>query len=99
MAGEITILVDGTEYPATFRLGAALQFKELTGHEVGEIAPDSLTDTATLMYCCVAAGARASGKDFGLTLRQFADSVGLDTLSRWAEAVFAKPEPGGEKKT
>lgn len=84
---KITITINGETYKCRMTLGAMMQFKELTGREVSEVKTDELSALATLLYCCAASGARIEGKNFSLSLQEFADSVSVDELSAWAATI------------
>lgn len=84
---KITITINGETYQCRMTLGAMMQFKELTGREVSEIKGDELSALATLLYCCAASGARGEGKEFPMSLQEFADSVSVEELSAWAATM------------
>lgn len=73
-----------------------MRFKEETGKEVTEIDPGSFTDLCTYLWCCVKSASKAEGKNFDLSLMDFADCVTPDDATAWAEA---NKEPKGESTT
>ena len=79
-----------------------LRFKQETGKEITEIDPTSLTELCTYLWCCIVAGSKREGKEFGLTLMEFADAVTPDDMSEWSEAISASnvedSTTGGAKK-
>lgn len=99
----VTIVADGESYPCTPTKGAWLLFRELTGREVSQIRADSLTDLFTYLYCCVKAGCRRQGVDFGHTLEGFADMCDASEVIAWGKALSDGKEAEGtvsdEKKS
>ena len=73
-------------------MGAMLRFKQETGKEVTEIDPGSFTDLCTYLWCCVKSASKAEGKDFHLSLIDFADNVTPDDATAWAEANKEKSD-------
>ena len=69
-----------------------LRFKQETGKEVTEIDPGSFTDLCTYLWCCVKSASKAEGKDFNLSLIDFADNVTPDDATAWAEANKEKSD-------
>lgn len=93
------VVVNGVAYPCHPTMGAMLRFKKETGKEITEIKADSLTDLCTYLYCCVASASAASGKAFGMSLMEFADSLAPEDMQAWAQSMnTGKPEGEGEKK-
>lgn len=98
---RIEITVDGTAYPCSPTMGAMLRFKEETGREITEIDAKSFTDLCTYLWCCVVSASRREGKEFGMSLMDFADRITPDDMAEWNKAVTAEAAPGdsdGEKK-
>lgn len=81
---RIEITVNGEVFPCHTTMGAMLRFKRETGKEVSEITEWGLSDLCTFMWCCVASASRHEGKDFSLSLMDFADSISPEELSDWA---------------
>lgn len=102
---QIEITINGTSWPCRQTMGAMLRFKRETGREATEIDPSSLSDLCTFLWCCVVSASKADGKDFGMSLMEFADAISPDTATAWAEAARAgsgdpQPDSGeGEKKS
>ena len=101
---RIEITINGTAYPCSPTMGAMLRFKEQTGREITQIDPSSLSDLCTYLWCCVKAGAKREGKEFDLSLMDFADSLTPEDMAEWnaaiTEAVPADEEDdSGEKKS
>ena len=101
---SVTVSIGGTEYPCYMTMGAFLFYKQETGKEVSQLKPDELTDLIVLLWCCVRAACVREGKEFGLTLEQFACSTVQSDLDQWATAVFDDSDSGdtdsdGEKKS
>lgn len=98
---RIEITVDGTAYPCSPTMVAMLRFKEETGREITEIDAKSFTDLCTYLWCCVVSASRREGKEFGMSLMDFADRITPDDMAEWNKAVTAEAAPGdsdGEKK-
>ena len=83
---KVEITINGVVYPCRQTMGAMLRFKQETGKEVTEIDPGSFSDLCTYLWCCVKSASKADGKDFDLSLMDFADSVTPEDATEWAEA-------------
>lgn len=92
---EMTITIDGKSYPCRQTMGGALRFKEMTGKEVSEIDPRSVSEAFTFLWCCTESACRRDGVEFGMTLMDMADSVTPEVVTGWVEAMAT---PDGEKK-
>ncbi len=86
---RIEININGEAYPCSPTMGAMLRFKEETGREITEINPRSFTDLCTYLWCCVVSGAKREGKEFTLSLMDFADSLTPEEMETWNAAVTA----------
>lgn len=95
---NLKILVDGKEYPCRQTMGAMLRFKQETGKEVTDIGAGSLTELCTFLWCCVVSACKSDGVEFGLSLMEFADSIGPDELQAWGDDTAAGAQDGGEEK-
>lgn len=93
---EITI--DGKTFPCRPTMGAMLRFKRETGKEVTEIDTTSFTDLCTYLWCCIVSASKHDGKDFNLSLMDFADSISPDDMTAWAESLRTE-EPGENEET
>lgn len=100
---RIEININGTAYPCSPTMGAMLRFKEQTGREITQIDPSSLSDLCTYLWCCVKAGAKREGKEFDLSLMDFADSLTPDDMAEWNAAIMeaapADEDASDEKKS
>lgn len=83
---KVEITINGVVYPCRQTMGAMLRFKQETGKEVTEIDPGSFSDLCTYLWCCVKSASKADGKDFDLSLMDFADNVTPEDATEWAEA-------------
>lgn len=83
---KVEITINGVVYPCRQTMGAMLRFKQETGKEVTEIDPGSFSDLCTYLWCCVKSASKADGKDFDLSLMDFADSVTPEDATEWVEA-------------
>lgn len=96
MSKKVEIIINGEAYPCRATLGAMLRFKQETGREVTEIDASSVSDLCAYLWCCVVSASKASGKDFKMSLMDFADSVKFDDVAEWAESIMENPSPDGE---
>lgn len=97
---HVEISVNGTAYPCSPTMGAMLRFKQETGKEITEIDPKSFSDLCTYLWCCVVSGAKREGKQFDMSLMEFADSLTPEDMAQWNAAIMSEVDPGddGEKK-
>ena len=98
---KVEITINGKAYPCRQTRGAMLRFKMETGKEVSDISND-VTDMCTYLFCCIASACKHDGVEFGLSRMDFADSVTLDDLAAWTEAIngdAAGVEASAEKKS
>lgn len=97
------IEIKGKSYPCRLTMGAMLRFKELTGREVTEIKSDGLSDMVKFIWCCTVSACKADGKEFGMSLDDFADSMDsadLESLNAAinGEGAAASALDGAKKK-
>lgn len=90
---SLEITINGTAYPCSPSMGAMLRFKQETGKEITEIDPKSFTELCTYLWCCTASGAKREGKQFDMTLMDFADSLTPEDMAGWNKAIM---EDAGE---
>ena len=90
----IIININGEAYPCSPTMGAMLRFKEETGKEITEIDPTSFTDLCTYLWCCVVSGAKREGKQFDMSLMDFADSLTPDDMTEWNTAISSAVTEG-----
>lgn len=73
------------------------------GKEIGRNEKIDFSDLLTYLWCCIASASKAEGKDFSLSLMDFADSITPDDLDEWTQTVSEQPSAGeaavGEKKS
>lgn len=100
---RIEILINGKAYPCQQTAGAMLRFKEVTGKEVTEMEPGSLSDLIKFLWCCVAGACKREGKELEYSLMDFADAIGPEELASWQEELAEEQkngkEEGSKKKT
>lgn len=101
---RIEINVNGQAYPCSPTMGAMLRFKQETGREITEIDANSFTDLCTYLWCCVVSASKREGKEFNLSLIDFADAITPEDMTAWNAAVVAEQSNGdndgnGEKKS
>lgn len=95
---KIEVIVNGKAYPCRQTMGAMLRFKQETGKEVTDIEAGSLTELCTFLWCCVVSACKSDGVEFGLSLMEFADSIGPDEMQKWSDSTSAETQQDGEEK-
>lgn len=104
MKGKFEITIDGVAYPCRPTMGAMLRFKRETGKELTEMESKSISELCTFLYCCVASASAAEGREFNLSLMEFADRIDPAQLNAWSERMDAANsseavQADGEKKS
>ncbi len=90
---EITI--KGQDYPCRITMGALRRFKRETGKDVSELKENDVSDSVTLLWCCVASACNADGVPFSLSVDDFADCIEPSEMGAFTEALTTN----AEKKT
>lgn len=83
-------------------MGAMLRFKQETGKEITEIDPSSFTDLCTYLWCCVVSASKREGREFGMSLMDFADSIMPEDMTAWGNSIMCPTAQEGtdsEKKS
>lgn len=80
-------------------MGAMLRFKQETGREITTIDAGSISDLCTYMWCCVASASKREGKQFDMSLMDFADSISPEDMAAWNEAINGNPTQKDDKNT
>lgn len=83
-------------------MGAMLRFKQETGKEITEIDPSSFTDLCTYLWCCVVSASKREGREFGMSLMDFADSIMPEDMTAWGNSIMSPTAQEGtdsEKKS
>lgn len=99
---KIEISINGEAYPCTPSMGAMLRFKRETGKEITEIDARSLSELCTYLWCCVVSGSKREGKNFDMSLMDFADAVTPEDMAAWKDAIAtdaSEAEAAEEKKS
>ncbi len=96
---KIEITINGEAYPCCQTMGAMLRFKQETGREVTEINAENLTDLVTYIWCCTASACKKEGKQFDMSLMDFADAVTPDDMADWTEHVLSHTETESKETT
>lgn len=104
MEGKFEITIDGVAYPCRPTMGAMLRFKRETGKELTEMDSTCVSELCTFLYCCVASASAAEGREFNLSLLEFADRIDPAQLIAWSQRMDAANGPeaapdDGEKKS
>lgn len=71
-------------------MGAVVGFKEQTGRDLEDIHGTS--DIAVYIYCCAKSASRREGKDFALSLEEFADGVLIEDLTALNSEMIASED-------
>lgn len=69
----LKIVVNSKEFPCYETCGAALRFKQMTGHDVSDMKDSA--DLVTFLYCRTKSACAREKVDFDMTLEEFADNV------------------------
>ena len=86
---RVVITINGEVFPCSPTMGAMLRFKQETGKEITEIDPSSFTELCTYLWCCVASAAKREGKEFNMSLMDFADCVMPEDMSAWGNSIMS----------
>lgn len=86
---NMNIPINGEQYPCSPSMGAMLRFKKETGKEVTEIDSGSVSELCVYLYCCVASACHREGKEFNLSLMDFADRVTPEDMAGWQRLIMA----------
>ena len=100
---RIIISINGEAYPCSPTMGAMPRFKQETGKEITEIDPASFTELCTYLWCCGASAAKREGKEFNMSLMDFADAIMPEDMTAWGNSIMSDGGPAedtdGEKKS
>ena len=100
MSRNITVIVNGKEYPCYSTMGACLRFYEMTGKEVAQIKGWQSSLQCQYLYCCVKSACEREKMDFPYSPLEFCDNVPLDQLLGWIESNAERvTEEEAEKKS
>ena len=94
---KITIKVYDKEYPCYPTRGAAVKFKELTGHDMEDMKGSA--DVASYVYCCAKSACKREKTNFDIQFDDFCDGVLLEDLNAFnAQMAEANGESDSKKK-
>ena len=98
--GTVEVKIGGKVYPCRMTMGAMLRYRRLTGKEVSEMEGGSVSELATLLYCCTASACSADGVEFGLDLDEFCDLIGPEDMERMSAGIRTEEsgDDGSKKK-
>ena len=96
----VEVRINGRVYPCRMTMGAMLRYRRLTGKEVSEMEGGSVSELATLLYCCTASACSADGVEFGLALDEFCDLIGPEDMERMSAGIRTEEsgDDGSKKK-
>ncbi|MCM1517534.1 MAG: hypothetical protein NC117_02710 [Pseudoflavonifractor sp.] len=94
---RVEIMIDGTAYPCSPTMGAMLRFKQETGREITEMDSKSFTDLCTYLWCCVKSASRREGREFDMSLMDFADSISPDDMTAWGDLISRERHADGDE--
>lgn len=72
---KFKIIINGTGYPCYLTMGAALEFKQMTGHDVSEMKVNELVEIGTMLFCQCKAACRREKMDFPYSYEDFMDQL------------------------
>lgn len=87
------LAIEGKDYPCRQTAGALLRFKRETGYDL--IREPSRLDSeglTVLAWAACKSACAADGVEFGFSLEEFADRLGIDDISAWYLAVQKEQE-------
>lgn len=87
---QITIKINGENYPCRLTMGALLAYKRKTGQDVGNLNADDIESILLLLGCCLESTCRAEGKQLpeGFNADVLADFINMeDAAELWAKGV------------
>ena len=94
--GTVEVRINDRVYPCRMTMGAMLRYRRLTGKEVSEMEGGSVSELATLLYCCTASACSADGVEFGMSLDEL---IGPEDMERMSAGIRADESgDGGSKK-
>lgn len=96
---KIEININGVAYPCSPTMGAMLRFKQETGREITEINAASFNDLCTFLWCCIVSAAKREGKEFKMSLMDFADNITPEDMTEWNFAVIQEQPESGNAQT
>lgn len=85
--GTVEVKIGGRAYPCRMTMGAMLRYRRLTGKEVSEMQNGSVSELATLLYCCTASACSADGVEFGMSLDEFCDNIGPEDMDQMSTGI------------
>ena len=78
-------------------MGALVLFERATGKDVSEMG-QSITDQATLLWCCVKSACNADGKKFDYSFQEFADNLDTNELAEFNASSMNGSTEDSKKK-
>lgn len=87
-----TLKIDGVDYPCRSSLGAMLYFKDETGKEATELNISAPSEVVVFLWACVKADSERLGKEFDMSVQQFANRVSMDELQAWVTHMQAEAD-------
>lgn len=93
------IRIEGNEYPCYITLGAMLQYKRMTGHEVTDMDGAELSLLIILLFCCIQSCCRKEGITFPYKDEmEMADRMDQNDLIGWQSQTFKQDETDVDPK-
>lgn len=93
---RLTIKAGSVIYPCYPTMGAAVRFKDLTGHDIDDMKGTS--DFAKYIYCCAKSASRREGKDFNVSLEDFCDNILIEDLNALNKEMSAGDDTAVDAK-
>lgn len=92
---QLTVTIEGVQYPARLVMGALLLYRRETGEDVSAMRPDDVESMLRLMWCCIKCASQAAGQDFPYDFETFCNSITPQDVEDWNAAMA---DDGGKKK-
>ncbi|MDE6801752.1 MAG: hypothetical protein K2J06_03205 [Muribaculaceae bacterium] len=94
-----TLIIDGKEYPCTRTMSANFDFKDVTGKEVSEMDPTSITELLIFIWACLRGACKRAEIDFPYpTPRDLAVYLDDSHIEQWSALMTAGNEDESKKK-
>jgi|GEM_PF-3112013 len=92
-----SIVIYGEKFHVATNMGTFVEYKRLTGKEVGEGETD-LTGQLKFLYSQVKSTCLAEGREFKMDFEQFASGINLDDFNDYLKSIPKQSVPETKKK-
>lgn len=83
---NLSVTINGEEFPVRMTMGALVRFKQETGKELAEA--EGTVDNATLLWCCIKSACNREGKGFDYSILDFVDNIDVDEINGIIDVLF-----------